>query len=123
MSEGVIRAFSQFLGSLNYGATHEEMTKQMNTLIAEMSTTRCDQGGGVVKGELTLKLTFKLDDIMEVTPEIKVKNPKNVEGKAVFFITADNQLSKTDPRQMQLDIGGGARMSRAERESLNSVEG
>jgi len=122
MSEGVIRAFSQFLGSLNYGATHEELTKQMNTLIAEMATTRCDKGGGVVKGELALKLMFKLDEHMEVTPEIKIKNPKNIEGKAVFFLTADNQLSKTDQRQMQLDIGGG-RVSRAEREALNTMEG
>lgn len=122
MSEGVIRAFNQFLGSLNYGSTHEELTKQMNELIAEMAQTRVDQGGGVVKGEITLKLAFKLDDHMEVTPAIVVKNPKNIEGKAVFFVTPDNQLSRTDPRQMQLDIGGG-RVSRAEREALNTMEG
>lgn len=115
MSEGVIRAFSQFLGALNYGSTHEELTKRMNELIADMAQTRLDQGGGVVKGEIALKLSFKLDDHMEVTPAIVIKEPKNIEGKAVFFVTADNKLSNTDPRQMQLDIGV-TRMSRAERE-------
>lgn len=115
MSDGVMRNFNLFLLNISYGGFHEECSTVLRKLLEEIEQHRIDHGGKP-SGEMTIKIkVINEGDFVEVIPNITAKGPKSVHSSSMFFMTEDHHLSKSDPRQMKMDLDS-ARERRAERE-------
>lgn len=76
----------------------------INAKWSEVLKAVLDTGG---KGELTIKLMVKPNRLamggavveVETMHECKLKKPELPIGGSVFFVTAEGQLSRTDPAQ------------------------
>jgi len=102
--EKSLRSFTQFMTSLNYGKTHDELTDKVQEIVADLSEYRGDFGGKP-KAKLIITLDFSLDDhLVEVSPTIKTKLPDRPKGKSMYFVTPENRLSREDPRQHKLPL-------------------
>lgn len=72
--------------------------RDMNALLSEHAATN-----GKAKGKLTL--TFEISHekgLVVVIPEIVVKVPKIKRAPTALFLTPGNNLSRSDPRQMEI---------------------
>lgn len=97
------RPFLETLGGLRNGRTLEELGDELATVVGAVKATH-------KPGVITLKLTIKppkKGEVNYITIEDSVvtKVPKNDRSESVFFPTADNGLSKNDPRQHRLALG------------------
>lgn len=95
------RPFMDFLREHRNGATHDELSDQLNELVAAVGTER-------KAGSLTLKISIKPGNVGEgsvmVADEIKLVAPKPTKSSSMFFITPENNLIREDPRQKKLDL-------------------
>lgn len=92
-----ITAFSDQLSALNKGALDVELTEAMADLVQQVRDTH-------KKGSISLTITVSMlnssaDDVMKLTPEIKLNVPKMAQPSAVFWSTADGDLLRNDPQQ------------------------
>jgi hypothetical protein len=93
-----MRPFTQTLDQLRFGTLTDDLTKALNEL-----TIKCGDTGR--SGELTLKLVLKPGKAgqIEIVDDIKVKMPKDEKGSTIMFATVEGNLTREDPRQMQLE--------------------
>lgn len=96
------RPFMDFLREQRRGLMHDELSDALNDLIAKISET----GKG---GELVVTFTIKpinneTGGAVSVQDEIIVKPPKELPPASVFFVTPENNLSRTDANQRRLDL-------------------
>ena len=56
------------------------------------------------KGVMTIKLAFTVDDrgVVQVVPDLSIKEPKPIRGEGIFWITKDGNLSPENERQPKL---------------------
>ena len=83
-----------------------EELREMNVKLSEHAASN-----GKAKGKLTI--TFEVTHekgMVIVTPEITVKIPKAKRAPTALFLTEGNNLSRTDPQQME--IGDAPRILR-----------
>lgn len=98
----VMRTFAEVLPLLEDGQLVEDLTDGLKDVIAALNNAAMD-GARKPKGELNLKLKFSMEDgIIEVVSEIKTTQPKQARGKTVMWATADNNLSRNNPKQRGL---------------------
>lgn len=95
------RDFSSFLLELARGKTHEELSRDLQAVVAKVTETG-------KKGSLTLTLSIELLDKdpangVRIVDEIKTKLPEHDRPSSMFFPTSDGNLSRRDPRQMSFD--------------------
>jgi hypothetical protein len=115
MSPHDTRTVGQLLSEIDDGDFHNELCEQLRDLVAALSM---DAGGkrGASKGALTITLAFSAEGrSIEVRGDLKVAKPKPQRGKSLFFVTADNHLSRRDPNQNDLpfrDVSTAARETR-----------
>jgi hypothetical protein len=105
-----VRSFSAFLGVLEDGAFHADLTRHLQEAVAEMQNAVLDRGGKP-RAKLRLDLNLKLEaGIVEVTGDFKVTLPKAERGRTVFWATPENNLSRSNPRQADMfrDVSGPA---------------
>lgn len=57
------------------------------------------------KGEIVIKLPFKLDKTgqLECAPKVTSTIPRPSPGKGVYFVTEENELVRDDPRQLDFE--------------------
>jgi hypothetical protein len=93
MARGVL-SFLEFLQSHRRGELLHEANDQLTELMTAVKTT-----GG--KGDLTLKLTFKVNDAgqIECVPLLSCKKPRKPLGLGIYFVTDDGGLTRRDPAQ------------------------
>lgn len=93
------RPFMDVLREHRAGRTHDDLTEQLQQLVAAVVET----GKG---GTITLRLDVKPhgDGATMVTAHIGTKLPKAQGGGAIFFITPENNLERQDPRQADLPL-------------------
>ena len=94
------RPFMDFLREHRGGATHDELSDALQSLVAEVT----DQGKA---GTLTLTISIKpigKSDGLEVGADIKSKPPKGAPGVSIFFPTVENNLVRQDPRQQSMEL-------------------
>lgn len=102
-NETMPRSFAVFLTQCREGALHSEASAQLAKLLTEMK--RVAQSAGKAKGVLTMTLAFELEDgVVEVTGDVKTKEPKLPTGRAVFWLDESNHLVTENPRQTKLPI-------------------
>ena len=105
-------SFSSFLGVVQDGQLHADLTKELRDLIGDLQNAYINQGG-TPKGELTIKFGFKLEDgVTEVTANFPATGPKPVRGKTIFWVTPDNILTQRNPKQTDIfrDVNRGGEM-------------
>lgn len=86
--------FLGFLQSFRRGELIREADDQLEELIRAVK----DTGG---KGEIVLKLPFKINDAgqIECLPAVTMKKPRRPMGTGIYFATDDGQLTRRDPDQ------------------------
>ena len=104
MSQPSINNITLLLSGLENGAFHDDVSKALRGVIADLSDHKLSHGGKPV-GEMTISLKFKLDEnVMDIIPDFKVKVPKVSRGRSIYFVTPENGLSRQDPRQRTLEL-------------------
>lgn len=99
------RDFAVFLRNIDDGTIHEEASAELHALATKLSR-HVDTHGGKAKGQLTitLNLTALPNGTVDVLADVKVKEPKIVRPRSVFWFTKGNNLSPDNPRQQKLAL-------------------
>ena len=97
-----ILTFSQLLQVVAEGQVHHDLTKQLTEAVAAMNDARAE-GISKPKASITLKLNFTLDgQNVDVDAKHSVSLPVIAPPRTVLWTTADNKLSRANPKQTQL---------------------
>lgn len=92
--------FETVLREMRNGRSLTELSDELSKLIAAVRATR---KAGKLTYALSVQPTDEPDGItIELLDELSVKTPKLARGRSIFFATADNQLSRRDPRQFEM---------------------
>lgn len=99
------KAFNVFLGEVDGGDLHGELTAKLHEVISKLQGFVDEERSQKAKGSLTLKLAFELNQKgrVDVTATVDVKAPKPKAAPALFFVTPGGNLSRKDTRQLELD--------------------
>lgn len=113
----IVRPFTEFLLQQAYGATHEELSQGLHTLLEAVR----DNGKA---GSLTL--TIKVSPVgrgderqVIVTDAVVVKKPAGKRPESFFFLDDDGNLTRKDPRQPELPLRDVARPAAAEAKAVS----
>lgn len=91
------RPFADFIRETNRGATHQELSEYLQQLTAAVNDTG-------KKGSLVLRIDVApMGDAFSVSDKIVLKLPEHERGASTYFRTSDNNLVRTDPRQLQFE--------------------
>lgn len=92
------RSFNETIVALRYGTLHDDLTNELNALVSKVANS-------MKAGELTLKLKLKpgKGGQIEIVDDILVKAPKEEKGTSIMFATPDGNLTREDPRQLQIE--------------------
>lgn len=104
-------SFSRFIQADRRGALEVEATEALNQLIESVKATGA-------KGEIVLKIGVSLyrrrdGDAVELTAEVKVKDPRVAPEKSIYFIAEDGGLVQDDPRQPRIPFPRAVEPTRA----------
>jgi hypothetical protein len=95
-----VRPFAELLTVLDGGDVHAEASRALADLTAAVRDTG-------KKGSLTITVEMSplkgSSNQLVIAARLGVKLPKTDPGSAVFFIDAAGNLSRNDPRQLELD--------------------
>lgn len=93
----VARRFTDILGEIDAGKAVDELSEASAKVAKAVEET-----GGT--GELTLKLTYKVNkgNQLVVSSKITKKVPDDGIADAQFFVDANGNLSRRDPNQTEL---------------------
>lgn len=100
---GPIRTFGNFLALVEDGRLADELTSELEDLVAELQ----DAAGGntLSKGKISIALDLKFDPksgMFEVAGDFKIVKPKAPRGRSIFWATAENLLTRFNPRQQDM---------------------
>ena len=101
-NDPVIRPFADFLREQSGGSTHDELSEALHTLVARVQDTG-------KKGSLTYTISVerlkggRSDNAVIVSDEIRLKLPEHDRDTSLFFVSADGNLSRDDPRQLSFE--------------------
>lgn len=97
----MIRPFGDFLRDQRAGEMQEELAVELNRLVAAVTATG-------KKGKLVLTLTVaplrEATEQLVVEDDIVAKLPKMSKGATLYYGTPENNLSRRDPRQADLEF-------------------
>jgi hypothetical protein len=105
------RPFAQVLHDIRGGKLDLHAGELLNELVLAVAETR-------KTGTLTLKLTIKPDpeadgNQITIEPKLEVKTPRQELSGSVFFMDADGNLTRTDPKQTEMTLSRVADTGRA----------
>lgn len=89
--------FLEFLQGFRRGELLAQADEQLSELIEAVMRT-----GG--KGELTIKLPFKVNEAgqIECLPVVGCKKPRRAMGRGIYFATEEGRLTRRDPSQFDM---------------------
>lgn len=89
--------FSDVVGALNGGVTHQKLGDELNDVVQAVIATR-------KVGELTLKLKVSPNGEhgVMISEDIKTKVPELTRGTSAFFADESGNLLRRDPRQGEM---------------------
>lgn len=91
--------FNHVIAALNYGSTLEELSERLSQCVAASRDT-----GKASTLNLTLKIKPHRNGQYELAEKITTKIPDPERGITLMFGTPDGNLTRDDPRQIQLDL-------------------
>jgi hypothetical protein len=96
------RTFVQFLGELEDGDLTRNLTEAVQDLVGDLEDVRHNQGGKPSgKVTITIDLTDE-DGVIEAKSNFVVTKPKRKRSRSLFYPTAENFLTRENPRQQRL---------------------
>lgn len=102
MSNADALSFSTFIAAQEDGQLHADLTNAVKEIIAQLNNAVMEHGG-VHTAALGLALSFKIDSgMIEVRADVKTKLPKENRQRTVYWSTADNNLTRKNPKQQEL---------------------
>lgn len=91
--------FPTLLQNIETGALHKDLNDELVKVMKELASVSMAQPGAH-KAALTLALDFSFEDGMViVNPKINSKTPKLSRRKSMFFLSAEGEICRQDPRQ------------------------
>lgn len=92
------KSISDTLKALRYGTLDEELGEKLAELVS-----RCDNSQRA--GSLTLVLKVKPGGPgrIEIIDDVKVTMPKEEKGSSIMFVLPSGKITRTDPRQLEID--------------------
>lgn len=98
------KPFAAFVQEQRRGALHTELSDHLADLVHS-----CVETGK--KGKLTLTVTVapmkgSSDGVLTVTDDVKVAAPKPDARPAIFYADEHGNLSRNDPRQLEIGLRG-----------------
>lgn len=102
---GQVQPFAAILQQIGKGVAHARLSEALQQLTVAVRDTE-------KKGTLTLTLSVepnKGTDTLIVSANCTVKLPQEQQA-SVFFATDDGNLTRSDPRQMDLPVRGVAKI-------------
>lgn len=100
-----VPAFLTLLSACEDGTLLTELNDRVRELVATIHQEQQSRGGKP-KGALSISFDFKLDQggVMEVSADVKVKEPKTERSRTIFYRLGDNTLSPNNPKQISMDL-------------------
>ena len=92
------RTFVDTVEALRYGSLADELTDKLREL-----TLKCDDTKRAGSLTLTIKLKPGKGGQMEIVDDFKVVMPKEEKGTTLMFATPEGNLTRDDPRQLQIE--------------------
>jgi len=94
--------FSEQIAFLNRGEFNDELSQELAELV---KMVRLTGKKGAISITLKISKANKRDeDTLKITPSYKTTLPQLEQAEAIMFSTADGDLLRNDPRQMQLNL-------------------
>lgn len=96
------RPFADLLRDQRAGGLHDELTQKLHELVSVVEGT-----GKAGKLVLTLEVKKHRNDLggaMIVIDDVELKLPKSDRGGAIYFLTPEGNLSKSDPQQRTMNL-------------------
>jgi hypothetical protein len=93
------RPFAELLHQQRNGDCHHEATQKLRQLIASVQETGRP---GSLSLTFTIKPSGRLARMVLITDQVGVKLPELPHDPAVFYVTKEGALSKSDPDQQDL---------------------
>lgn len=101
---------NQHLDTLERGKFSQELNDALRAMVGDIENAAAENGGKA-KGEISIKMTFKLDKgIYELAGDFKATPPKKRRNVTHAWGTPDNFLSPQNPNQVEMFSGSGARI-------------
>lgn len=99
--------FPELLLQLENGATIAELGDRLRDLVCAVRDT-----GKTGTITLAIKITpaTEMADVVTIVADIKTKLPAPTRAKNIFFSTEEGNLSRHDPKQMELPMQPAPRM-------------
>lgn len=91
-------SITETLKALRYGTLDEELGEKLNELVR-----KCEETQRVGTLSLSLKIKPAKAGRIEIIDDIKVTMPKEEKGSSIMFVLPSGKLTRTDPRQMEID--------------------
>lgn len=87
-------SFLEFLQSFRRG----ELLAEADSALSELMDAIRETGA---KGDITIKLPFKVNDAgqIECVPQVNVRKPRRSMGTGIYYVTDDGRLTRRDPAQ------------------------
>lgn len=94
------KPFAAFIQEQRGGGLHGELSDALAELVLA-----CDEHRKAGTLTLTIKVAPNSDGVtVTVTDKLVVKAPEGERGAALFFVDADGNLNRRDPRQIELPL-------------------
>lgn len=109
------RPFFDTARDIRSGQFLEECADKMQEVIAACASTNKK---ATLSIEITVAPASKSGGAVKVSDKITTKLPGEERGETILFVTVENNLSTTDPRQKSLDLKSVADSEIAELKSI-----
>lgn len=99
------QSFAVFLATIDGGAFNDQLSREVQDLIGDMSN-HAQVSGGVAKGKISITIDLSLEKgVFEIAADKKCTHPKERKTKSIFWADKNNNLTEENPRQSRLDLG------------------
>ena len=100
-----IHNFSQLVSLIGDGEVNNSLSETLREMVAQLNQAAMERGGKHT-GKITLSMSLTIDKgvIVVEADQPKVVIPKEPKVSSLFWSTADNKLSLSNPRQMALPL-------------------
>lgn len=100
------KSFAVVLAGLEDGAFNDQLSREVQDLIADMQD-HATAFGGTAKGKISISLDVTFDKgVFEIAAEKKITAPKERKSKSILWADKDNNFTEENPRQRRFDFNG-----------------
>lgn len=101
------KSFALTLAALDSGAFNDQLSREVQDLIGDMSNHAMTTGGHA-KGKVSISMEISLDKgVFTISADKKISAPKEPKSNSIFWADKDNNLTEENPKQRRFDFDDG----------------